>query len=147
MSEAALRGQWAKLKAFGLVQRIESPIEPGIPDTCNLLRPYSGVYYGRAITSWIELKFEDGWPRRASTRFKFESYKKEQMLWLEGWWKAGGLSGLMGQVGDDYLLFDGTYCRAVWEGRTQADLLANAVVRASRTFPLSRVLKFLTTER
>lgn len=57
---------------------------------------------------WIELKVNPAWPARASTLVKFETFTKQQRIWLRNRWNAGGSAYLLARVGRNHLLWTGS---------------------------------------
>jgi len=89
--------------------RIESHMEPGIPD----------VNYSQG---WVELKYAERWPPRGGP-LRVDHFTKEQRGWLVQRRKAGGRAFLLLKVGDEeWLLFDGLVAAAML-GRVKRERL------------------------
>ena len=72
---------------------VENPAHPGTPD----------VNY---VGGWIELKYLPAWPVKGGV-LRIRHFTKQQRIWLERRWGAGGNAYLLLQVGTDWMLFNG----------------------------------------
>lgn len=86
------------LSPYGKLVRIESSTGLGIPDV-NCLFQLTAL--GKPIEGWIELKEAD-WPKRDSTPLLIPKLSREQVIWQNDWYEAGGRVGTVLQVGRDY---------------------------------------------
>lgn len=84
--------------------RVENAIAEGTPDV-------NGCWRGAEF--WWELKYLEGWPKRARTPVRIPHYTKEQRLWLLARGQAGGSACLLLRVGKQVLLFNWFYAQAV----------------------------------
>ena len=84
------------LKHFGDIQRHEDKYESGIPDLSF------GIF---GINGWIELKHKKAWPKRATTKVKFNHFTNKQRTWLKTRGQAGGHCFVIIQISTNYLLF------------------------------------------
>jgi len=116
MSERALSNRVMKiLKPLDAV-RIENMCGKGTPD----------VNY---IGGWIELKQQDKWPKRATTKVRLDhDLTLEQRIWLERRAERGGTTWVLLQVQRDYLLFTGPVAAQVI-GHTTREELCDAAYR------------------
>jgi hypothetical protein len=116
------RNLWERLR-INMVGRWQAPVRHedvagvGVADT-------SFVCGGRH--QWMELKFRDRWPARATTKVVIESLTPDQVNWLEMKGRAGGDVWLLLQVDETVLLYDWTAVRRIEEGllRPQLERLA-----------------------
>jgi len=112
------RGLWkttrTHLAPFGKLTRLESPIDPGLPDVLYVLRRRPTEW---AITGLLELKELDRWPARAATPIRVPSLTREQVEWHRAWNLAGGRVFTLLQVGRDYLLLHPRVLWMVYERR------------------------------
>jgi len=102
--------------------RVENPVGPGTPDVnwCGRNRAT-----GEVSTGWVELKYLEAWPKRASTLVRIKHYTQQQRDWLLLRHAAGGRVALLLQVRREYLLFKGAACQEVG-GLRRYDLLSLA---------------------
>ena len=87
------------------LQRVESPITPGLPDVnyCS----------GQGVEGWIELKSGDAPARAATPVFKSQhGVSPAQVEWLVRRRRLGGRAWLLAKVGDHLLLLDGVFAPA-----------------------------------
>jgi hypothetical protein len=108
------------LAAFPLarIDRIESSLSSGIPDV-------SACIAGRDL--WIELKFVESWPARATTRVLSRyGLNAEQINWHIREHVAGGMSFIMVGVGRESLVVDGERVREINDW-TRADWEQHAI--------------------
>lgn len=124
------------LGMFGAVHRIENRTELGTPDV---------VFCRDGVVSFIELKHEYEWPKRAVTRFRFSELKLEQILWAENWTAHGGRCCLLAQVARDYLLFPPPAFRLLYAGASRNKVIGLAAVHQRVTFPTGQVLQWLNS--
>lgn len=82
---------------WGAPQRHEDSITAGIADV-------SFACGGRH--HWMELKYLDEWPKRATTVVRVEHFTNEQRSWLRAKGEAAGDTWMLLQVEDELLLFD-----------------------------------------
>jgi hypothetical protein len=118
-------GMWdglrPRLQALGLHPvRVENTLGEGTPD----------VNY---ISGWVELKWLEAWPARASTLVRLRKLEERpaQVNFLTERWRLGGQSWLMLRVGREALLFSGWSARAVRAGRLREELEALAIWRSN----------------
>tara|TARA_R110002167_G_C12707228_1_gene655131 strand:- start:29978 stop:30355 length:378 start_codon:yes stop_codon:yes gene_type:complete len=94
--------------------RVENMLGKGTPDV-----NYTG--------GWIELKQQDKWPVRASTKVKLNhDLSLEQRIWLSRRERKGGTAWVLLQIARDYMLFTGTVASEVIGECTQGELKAAA---------------------
>ncbi len=140
-SESAL---WDRVRSelgrYGYVGRVENGVEPGWPDVAFSLR----VPARRAVSGWLELKHADKWPTRPATPIVLPHLTLEQVLWLEGWTRAGGRAFLLLQVGTWYGLLTPGSARALYARQlTARDTRGEAVV-SGHVFPTRALVEWLT---
>ena len=115
MSEAAL---WNLIRPVVRpldAQRVENKCGKGTPD----------VNY---IGGWIELKQQDAWPKRPTTKVRLDhDLSKEQRIWINRREKKGGTVFVLIQVARDYLLLSGGTAATVIGEATQAELRSAAL--------------------
>jgi len=95
---------------------VENVCLPGTPDVnCTL--------------GWIELKWIEDWPARASTPVRLEHYTPQQRIFAQKRGRAGGLSLLLLQVEStqDWLLFDGPTAARIVGHVPRAELFEGAL--------------------
>jgi len=115
MSEAALWNMIRKPLRPLDPQRIENRVGKGTPD----------VNY---IGGWIELKQQDNWPKRPTTKVRLDhDLTKEQRIWLRRREKKGGTAYVLLQVSRDYLLLSGGDAASLIGEATQAELREAAI--------------------
>lgn len=94
--------------------RVENMLGKGTPDV-----NYTG--------GWIELKQQDKWPVRATTKVKLNhDLSLEQRIWLSRRERKGGTTWVLLQIARDYMLFTGTVAAEVIGECTQEELKAAA---------------------
>lgn len=94
MSERTMRGRVVRdLKSLNAIA-VENPALPGTPD----------VNY---VEGWIELKQLPEWPAREETTVNVSTFTPQQRVWHLRRRMAGGISWLLLQVGQEFLLIDG----------------------------------------
>lgn len=99
MNEATFRRYLrGGLEAAGiLTTHHEDLLNTGVPD----------ISYSHLVHGWIELKYAEAWPKRASTPLRLPHYTKEQKAWLLRRGRAAGHCWLFLRVGRaEFLLFD-----------------------------------------
>ena len=102
----------APLMAFGHIERIENSLGLGVPDTCFIL-----TFRDKSSSGWLELKSVPKPPVRPQTPFRIKSLTKDQVLWQEKWWKAGGRVYTLVRVGKDlFILLDPPTLRPINSG-------------------------------
>lgn len=80
------------------------------------------------IYGWLELKCQKDWPARYDTPVKLDhDLTKEQRIWLERRWNAGGEAYVLLQVKREYFLFVGPIAAEIIGKATQAVLRSFAV--------------------
>ena len=93
MSEKNLRGKVRDALKPGFVQQIENLVGLGVPDTHYVVEGKSG---------WLELKFAENIPARASTAV-FKSLNRgldiEQEAWIFKYAQHGGIVHMLPQIG------------------------------------------------
>lgn len=72
---------------------VENRVHAGTPDT-NYLH------------GWVELKWLRAWPKRDTTIVRIDHWTKEQEVWIERRWRAGGHVHVLLQCRRDWLLLD-----------------------------------------
>lgn len=99
MNEATLRNYVRpRLAEKGvLTTHHEDALNTGIPDLS---------YSGGGVNGWIELKWLEDWPKRATTIVRIPHYTKEQRHFLLTRGRAGGRCWLLLRVGRGHWLFD-----------------------------------------
>lgn len=114
MSESALASRVMKiLKPLDGI-RIENMCSKGTPDV-----NYNG--------GWIELKQQDAWPKRATTKVRLaHDLSLEQRIWLDRRARKGGTTWVLLQIAQDYMLFAGPIATQVIGESTKAELLEAA---------------------
>lgn len=126
-SEAALRSVFKdRLAPFGLIQRVENRVEAGTPDVLYLISRLPAPR--PAATGWVELKYIGAWPARASTPVRSDTLTLAQVLFLEGWTRAGGRAWLLTQIGRGYLFLNGSRARLLLDGVPRDEIVARADV-------------------
>lgn len=148
MSEAAL---WKRtrehLAPFGILKRVENPLDPGMPDVAYCLR---GKPVSPTISGWLELKHVHEWPARPTTTLCIESLTKEQVDWATWWALAGGRVSALLQVGSHILLLDHHALGRIFAREATKDwLLGHAPLdqvplAVTGRFPTKEVLQWLT---
>ena len=127
------------LTPYGRVVRIESgSTASGIPDVSYCLLGHAG---------WLELKQVAEWPKRATTPLRIDHLTLEQVLFLEQWaaFPARGRAHGLFRVANDVLLLDAATVRCVFDRTiTRADLLTQATVHGTGTFPTLAIVRALT---
>lgn len=141
-SEAALRAIVRRaLAPYGIIKRVENPIDPGTPDMAwQLATPRLGSAAG-----WLELKALEAFPSRQATPVRIPSLTREQAAWAAEWEGAGGKSPLLLQVGRAYGLFAGARIGELFldNPHPAAALAASASVWAMGRFPTALILRAL----
>jgi hypothetical protein len=91
-------------------KRIENRLEAGFPD--------SVFCFPDGRTGFVEFKYKEDWPIRASTTTDL-GLSKEQIVELKKIWKRGGRSYLLARINNDFLLVRGEdvgkHTRQHWE--------------------------------
>lgn len=143
MSEANLwRRTDNNLGPHGKLVRVENPACPGTPDVNYLLRRYPAL---APVCGWVELKFEEEWPRRAKSIFRISKLNLDQVNWHTSWALAGGRVSTLLQVDTTILVLDHRLLAQVWAGdHTRASLLAAAPLVSDKVFPTAGLVKWLT---
>lgn len=95
MSEYNLRRWTVQSLAPLHAVAVENPACPGTPDINTVL-------------GWIELKHVERAPKRKNTPVRLTHYTPQQRLWSRRRAGAGGLALMFLQVGQHYLLLNGT---------------------------------------
>lgn len=123
-----------RLTPYGVVRRVENPIDPGFPDFVCCFRGHVHL---------IEAKYLPRLPARVATPIHIDSLTLEQVTWAESWAKAGGSAWLLLQAGRScYGLFAPAVMRALFEGRVDyVALTKRAAWMDTRLTPL--ILKVL----
>ena len=137
MNEATLRNYIRKgLHAKGvLTTHHEDMLAVGLPD---LSYSHGGVH------GWIELKWLEHWPYRATTPVRLSRYTKEQKHFLLTRGRTGGRCWLLLRVGIEHLLFDHERSQHI-DTMPRAWLEANAALHnASRSLDFETLTKRLT---
>ena len=137
MNEATLRNYIRKgLHVRGvLTTHHEDMLITGLPD---LSYSHSGVH------GWIELKWLEHWPHRATTPVRLSRYTKEQKHFLLSRGRVGGRCWLLLRVGTEHLLFDHERAQHV-DTMPRAWLEANATLHnTTRSFDFETLIKRLT---
>ena len=83
-------------------QRHEDKWASGIPDVSFGIVGKSGK-----VNGWIELKWANKWPKKASDPLRLDHYTVEQRRWLYKRYQFGGNTYLALQVANEYFLFTG----------------------------------------
>lgn len=98
-----------RLKRYGMLVRIESPISYGIPDVSYALA-FVDTFTAKARVNkgqgWLELKHVPSVPKRPNTLVRYK-YQPGQVEFLKNWWQLGGHAYVLAQVGRWYILHDG----------------------------------------
>jgi hypothetical protein len=95
MSERALAKKVIKILAPLDAHRVENPCHPGTPDV-------------EFIGGQLELKQQDEWPKRATTKIKLKhDLSVAQRVWLCRRIRKGGRAFVLVQISKDYLLLSG----------------------------------------
>jgi hypothetical protein len=90
--------------------RIENSCGKGVPD----------VNY---VGGWLELKQQDNWPKRPTTKVRLDhDLTKEQRIWINRREKKGGTVFVLLQVARDYLLLSGGTAATIIGESTEAEL-------------------------
>lgn len=135
------------LAPMGRMVRVESPLEPGLPDLAWCLR----LGLSEAVSGWMELKHLPAWPSRPGTpvRLPHEDRLRLQALWASRWEAAGGRSPLLLQVGRDYLLFPGARIAELFldTPRPRVALLRAALAVGEGAFPRAALAVALAGKR
>lgn len=113
--------------------RVENALGLGTPDV-------NGREDGDGPDTWLELKQNKAWPKRATTIVRLRHFTREQKQWLVDRGVAGGNCGVLWQVEKDYLLFgwwDAPYLghltkeqmfhSALWSGKNLSTLLQRGI--------------------
>lgn len=124
-----------------MIERIENRLGKGMPDVVACLRLSSN---DPPVSSFIELKHAEEWPKRASTPLHFNHFGEEQVLWLEAWHRAGGLCCVLAQVEREYLLIGPWHASEIAAGMTREAMIRAALVYSRKVFPTGQILKCLT---
>lgn len=99
--------------------RIESHMTQGVPDV-------------NMTVGWMELKYEDGWPKRGGP-LKLKRYTKEQRTWALRRAQAGGRVFLLLKVGEaEWLLFRGEVAALVLGKLPKEELCRHVLARWTR---------------
>jgi len=94
--------------------RIENMCAKGTPDV-------------NFVGGWMELKQQDKWPVRATTKVKLDhDLSLEQRIWLQRRARKGEMTWVLLQVARDYLLFEGPEAAELLGECTQEELKAAA---------------------
>lgn len=141
MTESKL---WAnhvsKLRSFGKIERLENVLANGWSDVVYGLRwQTEPTHFG-----WIELKHLSHWPARAQTLVRLPHFTVDQVVFLEGWGRAGVGAWLLAQIADEFVLINWRHARHVQRGLTAQGLLGATAVRGIGAFPVGKVLRELT---
>lgn len=130
------------LEPFGKLQRIENAVDKGTPDVAYCLKRAAND--ARACAGWIELKYLPQLPANRHTPVILDKLTIDQVLFLEGWTKAGGLAFLLLRADDHHILMNAELARAVFRrGVTAPDLVDRAMVCQTGRFPVGRILSCL----
>jgi len=115
MSEQALARRVMKILRPLDAQRIENSCGRGVPD----------VNY---IGGWLELKQQNKWPKRPTTKVRLDhDLTKEQRIWIRRREKKGGTVFVLLQIDRDYLLLSGGVAATIIGDSTEAELRAAAL--------------------
>ncbi len=87
------------MSVFGRFDRHEDKLSLGVPDI-------SYCIFNGASKGWIELKYVEAPPKRASTIFRIDHFTREQKAWLRGRGESGDNCWVFLQMGREYYLFD-----------------------------------------
>lgn len=141
-------GLWStmqeKVGPFGSLKRVENRCDLGTPDLCAALKlpdgkPRHGVRVYRSAMGWVELK-ECEWPKRPETPLLIDKLTLDQVLWQEGWEKAGGRVMTLIQADRDYLVVPPAVLRQIYRrGMTRYHLLDYII--GSNVFPTAAFIK------
>lgn len=93
------------------------------------------------IEGWLELKYLPKWPKRAATKVKIKSWTKKQMIWHNRRTSLGGRSFILLQVGNEYILFDGS-TGILFNEMTQTTMKTFAI-RVWDGYPGEKLCKYL----
>lgn len=134
----------SRLIYFGRLDRVENRLGSGIgmPDVAYLLRrnPRAPAFAG-----WLELKYEPRWPVRPETPVVLTKLTLEQVMWHEDYYRLGGRTFTLAQIGPGCVLLAARELRAVYERTlTRRTLLARSMVHAQQSLPAKEILKCLT---
>lgn len=98
---------------------VENPCKPGTPD----------VNYGGPHGGWIELKWEESWPKKPETPLVLTStFTPQQRLFAVKRWHTGAKCHFLIQVDQDWLLFDGPTAARIVGTSPRAELERAALV-------------------
>tara|TARA_R110000796_G_scaffold41179_1_gene101910 strand:+ start:10402 stop:10809 length:408 start_codon:yes stop_codon:yes gene_type:complete len=115
MSEANLSRNVMKILRPLDAQRVENKCGKGTPD----------VNY---IGGWIELKQQDAWPKRPTTKVRLShDLTLEQRIWINRREKKGGTVFVLLQIARDYLLLSGGVAATVIGEANEAELRSAAL--------------------
>lgn len=120
-----------KLAPYGVFERIENPLVPGMADLS---------YCIRGVEGWAELKHVDQWP---TSRLKLPHFSKEQHEWHLNRAKHGSRTCLLIQVARDYLIIPPHAITEVFYGLPKDRYLDLAAVHATHVFPTHAVVKYM----
>jgi hypothetical protein len=109
MSEQTFQGNVRKRLRPLRVQRVSCAAISGIPDQ---------AYCGPGAAGWLELKFKKRWPVRGGP-LKV-GLEREQWIFADEWWEAGGKSWVLAQVGGVMYLWPGNVAKELYEGVQEA---------------------------
>lgn len=93
---------------------VDNPRRPGTPDI-------------NFIGGWVELKYLEDFPKRATTCVKFPKFYPQQRVWLVKRSLAGGKCFVFTQIKFMYVLYEGGYAAQHFDRMTKDELLKNAL--------------------
>tara|TARA_R110002167_G_scaffold93122_1_gene249752 strand:+ start:7833 stop:8240 length:408 start_codon:yes stop_codon:yes gene_type:complete len=115
MSEAALSKKVMQILRPLDARRVENKCGKGTPD----------VNY---IGGWVELKQQDAWPKRPTTKVRLNhDLSLEQRIWINRREKKGGTVYVLLQIARDYLLLSGGVAATVIGEANEAELRSAAL--------------------
>lgn len=106
MSRAPEQRLWDRTKSYlkpfkGIrLERYENVMGVGCPDVLAICD---------GLVTWVELKFVEGLPARATTRVFPGALTREQMNWHLDWRQHGGRSIVLGAIGPDIVAIENTH--------------------------------------
>lgn len=124
------------VSAFGYAERIENGLASGTPDVHYVLRvDQLGRFYDVARAGWIENKYRENAPMRASSIvFGLKGLRKEQIAWWLCYLAKGGRGAICAGIGRSSWiwkatpLFVRTFNDMTWEQVTMYEPISHGAI-------------------
>jgi hypothetical protein len=119
MSEATMRGRVVRALKDVHAIAVENPALPGTPD----------INY---VEGWIELKWLRKWPVNPDTIVRFPEFTGQQRVWHIKRRLAGGVSWVLVQIDQQWLLLDGAIAAMYLDSVTREGLYDGAEAHSDK---------------